>query len=56
MKPREVKRRLEADGWVELPGGKTSHRNYKHPHTKVKEATILAEWLIHRHSAFRTEQ
>jgi predicted RNA binding protein YcfA (HicA-like mRNA interferase family) len=31
MKAREVKRRLEADGWVELPGGKTSHRNYKHP-------------------------
>jgi len=31
MKPREVKKRLEADGWVELPGGKTSHRNYKHP-------------------------
>lgn len=31
MKPKEVKKRLEADGWVEQPGGKTSHRNYKHP-------------------------
>lgn len=31
MKPKEVEKRLEADGWVKLPGGKTSHRNYKHP-------------------------
>ena len=31
MKPREVQRRLEADGWRELPGGKTSHKQFKHP-------------------------
>ena len=37
MKPREVQRRLEADGWRELPGGKTSHKQFKHPekHGKV---------------------
>ena len=31
MKPREVQRRLEAEGWRELPGGKTSHKQFKHP-------------------------
>lgn len=31
MKPREVQKRLEADGWRELPGGKTSHKQFKHP-------------------------
>ena len=31
MKPREVQRRLEADGWRELPGGKTSPKQFKHP-------------------------
>lgn len=30
MKPREVQRRLEAEGWRELPGGKTSHKHFKH--------------------------
>lgn len=31
MKAKEVERRLKADGWVELPGGKTSHKHFKHP-------------------------
>lgn len=39
MRPKEVKRRLEADGWVELPGGKTSHKHFKHP-TKPGKVTV----------------
>jgi predicted RNA binding protein YcfA (HicA-like mRNA interferase family) len=30
MKPKEVIRRIKADGWVELPGKKTSHKQFKH--------------------------
>lgn len=30
MKPKEVQRRLEAEGWYELKGGKTSHKHFKH--------------------------
>ena len=36
MKPKEVVKRLEADGWYELKGGKTSHRHFKHPHKQGK--------------------
>lgn len=39
MKPKEVERRLKADGWVELPGGKTSHRQFKHP-SKPGKVTV----------------
>ncbi|MDL2268375.1 type II toxin-antitoxin system HicA family toxin [Desulfosarcina sp. OttesenSCG-928-A07] len=39
MRPKEVKRRLEADGWLELPGGKTSHKHFKHP-TKPGKVTV----------------
>lgn len=31
MKPSEVQKRLEASGWIALPGGKTSHKHFKHP-------------------------
>jgi predicted RNA binding protein YcfA (HicA-like mRNA interferase family) len=31
MKPAEVVRRLKADDWYELPGKKTSHKQFKHP-------------------------
>lgn len=31
MKVKEVVRLLKADGWVELPGKATSHRQFKHP-------------------------
>ena len=31
MKAKEVQRRLEADGWVQEPGKKTSHKHFKHP-------------------------
>ena len=36
MKPAEVVRRLKADGWDELPGKKTSHKQFKHPHKPGK--------------------
>lgn len=31
MTVKEVIRRLKAAGWYELPGKKTSHRQFKHP-------------------------
>lgn len=31
MKAKEVITRLKTEGWVELPGKKTSHRHFKHP-------------------------
>lgn len=31
MKFKEMKKRLEAAGWEELPGGRTSHRHFRHP-------------------------
>jgi len=36
MKPVEVVRRLKAAGWYELPGKKTSHKQFKHPTTPGK--------------------
>lgn len=41
MKPKEVKKRLEADGWIELPGGKTSHKHFKHP---SKPGKVTVPW------------
>ncbi|RRD69354.1 MULTISPECIES: type II toxin-antitoxin system HicA family toxin [unclassified Desulfovibrio] len=31
MKAKEVVQRLKADGWSELPGKRTSHKQFKHP-------------------------
>ena len=31
MKPDEVIRKLRADGWRELPGKRTGHKQFKHP-------------------------
>ncbi|MDR2668541.1 MAG: type II toxin-antitoxin system HicA family toxin [Desulfovibrio sp.] len=39
MQPREVIRRIKADGWYELPGKRTSHKQFKHP-TKPGKATV----------------
>lgn len=39
MKPREVLQRLKADGWQEIPGKKTSHKQLKHP-TKPGKVTV----------------
>ena len=36
MKFREVKARLEAAGWVELPGKRTGHRHFKMDGSPVK--------------------
>ena len=36
MRFKEIKRRLEAAGWVELPGGKSSHRHFRNPLMGVK--------------------
>ena len=36
MKSAEVVRRLKAEGWNELPGKKTSHRQFKHPNRPGK--------------------
>ena len=39
MKPREVEKRLKANGWVELPGGRTSHKHFKHQ-TRPGKVTV----------------
>jgi predicted RNA binding protein YcfA (HicA-like mRNA interferase family) len=39
MKPMEAVRRIKADGWYELPGKKTSHKQFKHP-TRPGKVTI----------------
>ena len=39
MRSNEVIRRLKADGWEELPGKKTSHKQFKHP-TKPGKVTV----------------
>lgn len=39
MKPKEVQKRLEANGWELLPGGKTSHKHFKHP-TRPGKVTV----------------
>lgn len=39
MRPNEVIKRLEADGWVALKGGKTSHKHFKHP-VKIGKVTV----------------
>ena len=36
MRFREVKKALEAAGWVEQPGGKSGHRHFRHPSSPVK--------------------
>jgi len=39
MTAKEVIKRLKADGWYELPGKKTSHKQFKHP-TKPGKTTV----------------
>ncbi|MDR3174927.1 MAG: type II toxin-antitoxin system HicA family toxin [Desulfovibrio sp.] len=39
MKSKEVIRRIKADGWYELPGKRTSHKQFKHP-TKQGKTTV----------------
>lgn len=39
MKPKEVIQRLKDDGWYELPGKRTSHKQFKHP-TKPGKTTV----------------
>ena len=39
MKPREVIQRLLSDGWHELPGKRTSHKQFKHP-VKAGKVTV----------------
>jgi len=31
MKVRDILKRLAEDGWIEVKGGKGSHRKFKHP-------------------------
>lgn len=39
MKPKEVIQRLKADGWYELSGKPTSHKQFKHP-AKAGKVTV----------------
>ncbi len=39
MKVRDVLKRLAEDGWIEVSGGKGSHRKFKHP-TKPGHVTV----------------
>jgi len=39
MKVRDVLKRLADDGWIEVKGGKGSHRKFKHP-TKSGHVTV----------------
>ena len=39
MKPNEVIKKIKADGWYELRGGRTSHKQFKHP-TKNGKVTV----------------
>jgi predicted RNA binding protein YcfA (HicA-like mRNA interferase family) len=39
MTAREVVHRLQADGWYELPGKKTSHKHFKHS-SKMGKTTV----------------
>ncbi|MFI3271986.1 MAG: type II toxin-antitoxin system HicA family toxin [Pseudomonadota bacterium] len=41
MKPKEIQKRLEADGWFELAGKKTGHRHFKHP---VKQGKVTVPY------------
>jgi len=39
MTSKEVIQRLKMDGWYELPGKKTGHKQFKHP-TKPGKTTV----------------
>ena len=39
LKVRDVLKRLADDGWIEVKGGKGSHRKFKHP-TKPGHVTV----------------
>jgi len=53
MTAKEVIKRLKADGWVELPGRGTGHKQLKHPE-KPDKVTVpmhpgdIPKWLIKR--------
>lgn len=36
MKAKEVENRLKSDGWIAMPGKKTSHKQFKHPNRPGK--------------------
>ena len=36
MKARDVEKKLKADGWLVLPGKKTSHKHFIHPECPEK--------------------
>ncbi|MBC5799435.1 MAG: type II toxin-antitoxin system HicA family toxin [Candidatus Eremiobacteraeota bacterium] len=38
-KNREIIREPKQDGWYQLPGGKTGHRQFKHP-SKLGRVTV----------------
>jgi predicted RNA binding protein YcfA (HicA-like mRNA interferase family) len=39
MTAQEVIRKIKADGWYELPGKKSGHKQFKH-HSKVGKVTV----------------
>lgn len=41
MTAQEVIRRLKADGWYELPGKKTGHKQFKHPSKSGKTTVAM---------------
>lgn len=51
MTANEVIRRLKAGGWYELPGKKTSHKQFKHP-TRPGKTTVamhsgdIPKWVL----------
>jgi predicted RNA binding protein YcfA (HicA-like mRNA interferase family) len=51
MKAREVIQRLKADGWHELPGKRTSHKQFRHP-TRPDKVTVavhpgdIEPWVV----------
>ena len=51
MTAREVIQRLKADGWYELPGNKSGHKQFKHP-TKPGKTTVamhpgdISRWTL----------
>lgn len=51
MTAKEVIKKLKADGWKELPGSKTGHRQLKHPERQGKVTVPMhpgdmPKWVI----------
>jgi predicted RNA binding protein YcfA (HicA-like mRNA interferase family) len=52
MKPREVERLIEREGWIYVPGvGKGGHRAYRHPD---KGGLVVIPWHTNREVATGT--